>query len=164
MARLSLPKKEVDLVDALDAELIPSEQEANVHVTTHKIIDAYLAGVRRFKIMDRWSGSLSIAFENAKGELEMRYEEITRLYLAEMGRYMKMDVSPTAAKKGESLDALRKASIGSATLGALSATLPIEFIKRQALIPFLKHGTVGLNHIETGKSDMPDAIEIVPAL
>jgi len=163
MARLALPTKELDLVDALDAELIPSEQEANVHIVSHKIVDAYLAGVRRFKILDRWSGSLSIAFENSKGELEMRYEEIGRLYLAEMGRYMKMDITPTAAKKGESLDALRKAAIGSATLGALSSTLPLDLIKRRALIPFLKHGTVGLNHIETGMSDMPDAIEVVPA-
>lgn len=163
MARLSLPKKSSELVDALDAELIPSEQEANVHSVTHKIIDAYLAGVRKFKIMDRWSGNLSIAFENAKGELDMRYEEITRLYLSEMGRYMKMEIGPVAGKKGESLDALRKAAIGSATLGALSSPLPLESIKRQVLIPFLKHGTVGLNHIETGFSDMPDQIEVVPA-
>ncbi len=163
MARLALPKKPNELVDALDAELIPAEQEANVHVTTHKIIDAYLSGVRKFKIRDRWSGNLSIAFENAKGELDMRYEEIVRLYLSEMGRYMKMEIGPVAGKKGESLDALRKAAIGSATLGALSAPLPLESIKRQALIPFLKHGTVGLNHIETGFPDMPDQIEIVPA-
>ncbi len=163
MARLALPKESSELIDALDAELIPAEQEANVHVTTHKIIDAYLAGVRRFKVIDRWSGNLSIAFENSKGELEMRYEEITRLYLAEMGRYMKMEITPVAGKKGESLDALRKAAIGSATLGALSAPLPLEYIKRQTLIPFLKHGTVGLNHIETGFPDMPDQIEVVPA-
>ncbi len=163
MARLALPKKKNEVVDALDAELMPAEQECNVHVTTHKIIDAYLAGVRRFKILDRWSGNLSIAFENARGELEMRYEEIVRLYLSEMGRYMKMEINPVAGKKGEGLDALRKAAIGSATLGALSAPLPLEYIKRQALIPFLKHGTVGLNHIETGMDDMPDQVEIVPA-
>lgn len=163
MARLALPNKENELVDALDAELRPAEQEAMVHVTTHKIVDAYLAGVRRFKIMDRFAGNMEVAFENAKGELNMRYEEIVRLYLSEMGRYMKMEILPTAAKKGESLDALRKAAIGAATLGALSAPLPLESIKRQVLIPFLKHGTVGLNHIETGMPDMPDQIEVVPA-
>jgi hypothetical protein len=161
--RLALPKPEKDLVDALDAELIPAEQEAMIHVTSHKVIDAYLAGTRHFKIRDRLMGNMSIAFENASGELEMRYEEITRLYLSEMGRYMKMEILPTAGKKGESLDALRKAAIGAATLGALSAPLPLEAIKRQTLIPFLKHGTVGLNHIETGMADMPDQIEIVPA-
>ncbi len=163
MARLALPKRENELVDALDAELIPAEQEANVHVITHKIIDFYLGGGRQFKILDRFGASLSVAFENAKGELELRYEEISRLYLSEMGRYMKMEINPVAGKKGESLDALRKAAIGSATLGALSAPLPLESIKRQTIIPFLKHGTVGLNHIETGMSDMPDQIEVVPA-
>ena len=163
MARLALPKKENELVDALDAELIPAEQEAMVHITTHKVIDAYLAGTRKFRIQDRFLGNVSIAFENSQGELDMRYEEIVRLYLTEMGRYMKMEINPVAGKKGESLDALRKAAIGSATLGALSAPLPLEYIKRQTLIPFLKHGTVGLNHIETGFSDMPDQIEVVPA-
>lgn len=163
MARLDLPKKELDLVDALDAELVPSETEANVHVTTHKIIDAYMAGVRKFRVIDRWSGNMEAAFENSRGELNMRYEEIVHIYLTEMGRYMKMDITPTAAKKGESLDALRKAAIGSATLGALSSSLPLSQIKRQALIPFLKHGTVGLNHVETGMSDIPDMVEIVPA-
>jgi len=163
MARLSLPKKEMDLVDALDAELIPAEQEANIHITTHKIIDAYLSGVRRFKITDRWTGNLSIAFENAKGELDMRYEEIARIYLSEVGRYMKMDITPTAAKRGESLDALRKAAIGRATLGSLSATMPLDMAKRQAIIPFLKHGTVALNHVQTGMDDMPDMVEVVSA-
>ncbi len=163
MARLDLPKKEMDLVDALDAVLVPAEQEANVHLTTHKIVDAYLAGVRKFKILDRWSGNLSIAFENAKGELDMRYEEISRLYLNEIGRYMKMDILPTATKKGESLGALRKASIANATLGALAAPLPLNLIKRQILIPFLKHGTVGLNHVETGLKHQPDMVEIVSA-
>lgn len=163
MARLDLPKKEIDLVDALDAEMIPAEQEANVHVTTHKVIDAYMMGIRKFRVLDRWSGGLSVAFENSKGELDMKYEEIIRLYLAEMGRFMKMDISPVAAKKGESLGALRQAAIANATLGALSAPLPLNQIKRQALIPFLKHGTVGLNHMETGLTHMPDLIEVVPA-
>jgi hypothetical protein len=163
MARLELPTDKRDLADALDSELIMSEQEAGIHTTTHKIVDAYLSGVRKFRILDRWSGNLSIAFENSRGDLEMRYEEINRLYLAEVGRYLKMDINPTAAKKGEGLDAVRKAAIGNATLGALAAPLPLDSIKRQAVVPFIKHGTVGLNHIETGMPDMPDMVEIVPA-
>ena len=165
MARLALPKKnkEIDLVNALDVEMRPAEQEASIHATTHKIIDAYLAGTRHFQVINRASSIVEIGFENEMGELKMKYEEIVRLYLAEVGRYMKVDIHPTAAKRGESLDALRKASIGAATLGSLSSTLPIGWIKRQALIPFVKHGTIGLNHIETGMKDVPDMIEVVPA-
>ena len=165
MARLALPKKnrEKDLVNALDVEMRPAEQEAHIHVTTHKIVDAYLAGCRHFQVTNRASSTVEIGFENSMGELKMRYEEIVRLYLAEVGRYMKMDIHPTASKRGESLDALRKASIGAATLGSLSSTLPLDYIKRQALIPFIKHGTIGLNHIETGMKDVPDMIEVVPA-
>ena len=161
--RLELPNKEDALVDALERELQPGETEMNVHLVTWKIIDAYLAGVRKFKIMDRWSGHVSIAWENSKGEIDMRFEEIVRQYLIECGRYMKMDISPVAVKKGESLDSLRKAAIANAALGSLAARMPKEKFKRKVVIPFLKYGTVGISHYETGDPDMPDIIEVVPA-
>lgn len=165
--RLDLPSSKsttgaIDLVDALDRELSPAEMEMNVHLTTWKIVDAYLAGVRHFRVMDRWSGNVAIAWENAKGDLDLRYEDIVRVYMTEAGRYIKMDISPIAGKKGESLDALRKASIGNATLQALAAKMPIAKLKRRLIVPFLKYGTVGLNHYETGNADMPDMIEVVP--
>jgi hypothetical protein len=164
MARLKLPPKKdknVELVEALTAEMAPAEMEANVHLTSWKIIDSYLAGIRKYKILDRWSGNLSIAYENAKGELDLRYEEILNKYLVEVGRYLKMDNSPIATKKGESLGALRNAGIANATLGALGAKLPLKLIHRRAVIPFIKYGTVGVNHVETGTPDFPDLFEVV---
>jgi len=96
MSRLILPEGisagaagERDLVEALEAELNSSEIEANLHLVTWKIVDAYLAGVRRFKVLDRWSGNLSIAFENYKGELDLRYEDVVRRFLVECGRYLR---------------------------------------------------------------------------
>ncbi len=165
MAKLDLPTNERELVDALDAELIPAEQEAMVHSTSHKLVDAYLAGARKFRIRDRFTGGIdsAISFENARGELEMRWEEITKVYLAEVGRFLKMDIFPTAAKKGESLGAMRKAAIAKATLGSLVAPMPLDRIKQEMIIAFLKHGTVGITHIETGLDHMPDAFEVVPA-
>jgi hypothetical protein len=162
MARLDLPKKKHDLWEALDQELIPAEQEANLHQTSWKIIDAYMHGIRKFRVMDRWNAHLSLAFENSRGELDLRYEEVVRLYLAEIGRYLKMDITPVAAKRGESLGALRKSAIANAVLGSLFAKLPNERLKRRALIPFLKYGTVGLNYVETGNEQFPDMMEIVP--
>jgi hypothetical protein len=161
--RLELPLKEDELVDALDRELTPGETEMNVHLVSWKIIDAYLSGVRKFKVMDRWSGHVSIAWENSKGELDFRFEEITRQFLTEAGRYMKMDISPVAVKKGESLDSLRRASIANAALASLAAKMPHEKFKRQVVIPFLKYGTVGICHYETGDPEVPDIIEVVPA-
>lgn len=163
MARLKLPPKSRDkeLVEALTAELAPAELEANVHLTSWKIIDSYLAGIRKYKILDRWSGNLSIAYENAKGEYDLRYEEIVSKYLSEVGRYLKMDNSPIATRKGENLGAMRKAAVANATLGALGAKLPLKLAHRRAIIPFLKYGTVGLNHVETNKANSPDLIEIV---
>ena len=163
MARLQLPTDKDELTDAIERELQPGETEMNVHLVTWKIIDAYLAGVRKFKVMDRWSGHVSIAWENSKGEIDMRFEEIVSQFLTECGRYMKMDISPTAEKKGESLDSLRKASIANAALASLFARIPREKFKRRVIIPFLKYGTVGISHYETGDPDMPDMIEVVPA-
>ena len=164
--RLVLPKSntsssEKELVDALDQELLPAEIEMNVNLVSWKIVDAYLSGVRKFRVVDRWTGNVQMAWDTSKGELEMRYEELNRQYLTEVGRYMKMDITPVVSKKGESLDALRKAAIGNATLGALSAKLPMNKLKREVLIPFLKYGTVGINHYETGNLDVPDHIEVV---
>lgn len=161
MARLALPKDVKELSEALDLEMDPAEQEANIHLTTHKIVDAYLSGVRKMNVVDRMAANLSVAFENVLGGLEMRWEEIVRLYLGEVGRYMKMDVTPVASRKGESIGALRDAAIAHATLGGLAKKLPLETLRRQVVIPFIKHGTVGLSHVETGVLDMPDLIDVV---
>jgi hypothetical protein len=162
MARLQLPSKELDLADALDAELVPAETEANVNLIQWKIVDAYLAGIRRFRVVDRFAGNMSIAFENAKGELDFRYEEVLRLFLIEAGRWMKADLSPQVMKKGESLGALRKAAIAHAVLAARTQRLPQNRLRSRVIIPFLKYGTVGLCHYETGDPDMPDLVEVVP--
>jgi hypothetical protein len=164
MARLELPKKSKDtrdLVDAIDMEMAQADQEAMVNVVSWKILDAYLNGARRFKIIDRLSGNLSIALENAKGELSFRYEEVVSQYLTEVGRYLKMDVFPAAGMVGEGLGAMRDAAIAHAVLGGLGSKLPLDLVKRRTIIPFLKYGTVGLVHSETGREDHPDMYDIV---
>jgi hypothetical protein len=161
--RLELPTREDELVDALERELLPGETECNVHMVSWKVIDAYLSGVRKFKVMDRWAGNVEVAWENSRGELNFRFEEVVRQYLTECGRFMKMDISPVAAKKGESLDSLRKASIANAALASLAGKMPKDKFKRKVVIPFLKYGTVGISHYETGDPEMPDIIEVVPA-
>jgi hypothetical protein len=162
MARLHLPTKEMDLADALDAELVPAETEANVNLVSYKVVDAYLAGIRKFKVVDRFAGNVSIGFENARGELDLRYEEVLRLFLVEAGRWMKADLSPQVMKKGESLGALRKAAIAHAVLAARTQRIPQNRLRNRVIIPFLKYGTVGLCHYETGDPDMPDLVEVVP--
>lgn len=162
MAKLNLPKDPKELVDALDPELRASEGECYMNLVGWKIIDQYLAGVRRFKILDRWNGDLSIAFENRKGELDLRYEEITSQYLVECGRYLKMDVTPVARKRQETLESLRKSGVGNAVLQGLAAKIPLDKIKRKMVIPFVKYGTVGMSHYETGMPFMPDTFEVIP--
>lgn len=161
MAKLNLPKDKTELAAALDHEMRSADQECNMNLVAWKLIDSYLAGVRRFRILDRWNGDLAIAFENRKGELDLRYEEIVSQYLVECGRYIKMDVQPTARKRKETLESLRKTGVGNAVLAGLASKIPLDKIKRKAVIPFVKYGTVGLSHYETGMPFMPDSIEIV---
>ena len=162
MAKLTLPKDPKELVKALDQEMRAADQECNINLVSWKLIDSYLAGARRFRIMDRWNGDLSIAFESRKGELDLRYEEINSQYLVECGRFMKMDVSPTARKRQETLESLRKSGVANAALVGLASKIPVDRIKRQAVISFVKYGTVGLSHYETGSPFMPDSFEVIP--
>lgn len=161
MARLVLPTNQEDLVEALTAEIAASEVESNLQLINWKIIDSYLAGARRFRMVDRWSGDRSIGFENAKGEIDLRYEDIVRRYHVEVGRYLKGDFTPVVSRKGDSLGALRKAGISQAILTAASSKLPLRKIKKRLITQFLKYGTVGLAHYETGDEVTPDMFDVV---
>lgn len=159
--RLNLPTKESLLVDAIDAEMMPADTEADLHKTSWRVIDAYLAGIRRMKIHDAFHGDLEVTFENQDGTIDLKYEEINRLYLTEMGRYLKMDTGPVADRKGDSLESLRDAAIAHAVLNGLTAQVNENHVKRQALVPFLKYGTVGLFHYEGGEGQYRDHLDIV---
>lgn len=161
MALLDLPRDEEALVEALDKELGAAEMECNLWKTSWKIIDAYLEGMRCFRVEDRFSGTIEIDFEKIDGHLGMRYEQVLKAYLTEAGRYMKMDVSPVVTRKGESLDAMRRGAIGHAVLGSMIQPMALARIKTDAIKPFLKYGTVGLEHWETGDPNVPDDVEVV---
>lgn len=162
MARIQLPKDQDYLAESLDSLLGPAESEANLHLCTHRIIDGYLAGVRKFMVTDRWAGEVQLAFEDVKGDLNLRYEEVLRTYMVEMGRWLKADLGPVTDRVGESLDAMRKAAVARAWLMALAGKLPMQQLKIKVLTPFLKYGTVGLCHYETGDPMFPDHLDIVP--
>ncbi len=161
MGQYELPKDERDIVNALDDELTQGEIEANVNLVAWKIIDAYLQGVRHFRVRDRWAGNVSIGFENSKGELDLRYEEVTAQFQTELGRYMKMDLNPVVTRIGESLGSLRDAAISQAYVTSQIAHINLDEIKRRAFIPLLKYGNVGVFHYETGIPNTPDGIELI---
>lgn len=159
--RLNLPSSEKDLVDALNRELSPSENEMNVNLLAWKIIDAYLAGVRYFKVVDRWAGELSIAWEDEDGKLKLRYEAILGNYSTEIGRYMQMDISPVCRRIKEAMGALRKAGVGNAVLKSVTAHLDMDKLKMRALIPFLKYGNVAFQHHLLPQRHRADWVEVV---
>jgi hypothetical protein len=166
--RLELPdgkskNSQRDLIEALDAELGASETEMQINRVAWQLVDAYLMGIRKFKVLNRWTGSVAVAWENRKGELDLRYEEVLLHYMVQVGRLLKMDITPMALQLGESLEAMRRASIANATLGYRTKGLPLDRLLRQAIIAYLKYGTVGLAHYETGFPAMPDSVRLIPA-
>ena len=161
MGLLDLPDSGKDLVDAIDATMNPAEIECNLYKTVWKVVDAYLSGYRHFRISDRRAGNVDIAFEKMDGTLDLRYEQALKNYLIECGRLAKMDITPQVTRRGESIDALRQASIGHATVGALYRKLNSNKLKMSTIKPAVKYGTVGLHHSNTGDKDFPDLAEVV---
>lgn len=160
MARMIFPTRPVDLVDAVKAEMASSTEEMNVNYFAWKIIDQYMQGGRKFHEIDRRQGQLEVAYDRLDGQLALRYEEVVRLFLIECGRYMKLNTEPTARRRGDSLGALREAATAQAMLSGLGSRLDHEGIKRSAIIPLLKYGTVGLMHSES-TGQFPDRLNIV---
>ena len=101
--RLELPDSKSkestrNLVEALDVELGASETEMNVARVGFQLVDAYLMGIRKFKVLNRWTGAVAVAWENRKGELDLRYEEVLLHYMVQVGRLLKMDVTPPVGR------------------------------------------------------------------
>lgn len=162
MARFELPERDEHLVDVLDAELGTAESEMNLNRVGWRIIDGYLRGARKFNVLDRFSGKVSVGYEHLKGDVLFRYEDIVRRYLIEIGRWLRSDFGPVARRKGESLGDLRKASIANAILQARVAKIDLRRLRTELVIPYIKYGVVGIAHYETGDADNPDQVEVVP--
>ena len=160
-ARVELPKKFPDLVGALDQILGPAEEEVQVHRAGWAIIDGYLQGIRRFNVANRFTGAVSLAIDNPLGRVKFSYEKITSMFLAEVGRYLKMDFAPLVTKKGDSLGAMRKAGVGNALLQKQIQAIPLGDLRRRLIILHLKYGIAGIDHESVNDPDFPDRLNVI---
>lgn len=163
MARYHLPDDENHLAESLDMELTSAESEMGLNLTSWRIIDAYLRGARKFTTRDRFAGSVAVGFEHLRGDVLFRYEDIVRRYLVEVGRWLRADISPKVGRRGESLGDMRNAAIANAVLNARVAGINLDRLKTALIVPFVKHGIVGIAHYEMPDPMHPDHIEVVPA-
>lgn len=163
MARLELPESEDHLAESLDAELSAAETEMCLNLTSWRIIDGYLKGARKFNVLDRFQGRVSVGYEHLRGDILYRHEDIVRRYLIEVGRWLRSDIGPAVKRRGESLGDMRNAAIANAVLQARMSGIDVRRLRTALVVPYVKYGIVGIAHYETQNPLHPDHIEVVPA-
>jgi hypothetical protein len=161
---LAFPEKKSALSDAIKQARSAFETEKNINLIDGIIIHYYMQGVRNFSVWDWSTGDVDIAYEGFDDELHFRWERVLRQYQTEIGRYMKMDLTPEVGAFGYGLDSVQKAGMGHASLKYMVSALKHERLKKQFLQPFLKYGTVGLQHYRGPGADIRERTrqEVVP--
>lgn len=163
MARLEMPENEKYLAEALDSELGAAETEMNHTLVSHRIIDGYLRGSRKFNVLDRSQGRVQVGYEHLRGDILYRHEDIVRRYMIEVGRWLRSDISPKIVRRGESLGDMRNAAIANAVLQARMASIDMRGLRSRLIIPYVKYGIIGVAHYEMPDPLHPDHIEVVPS-
>lgn len=103
----------------------------------------WLRGVRKFRIM--WSaGEVAVNWQNERGELQLRFEDVLVKRQREGGRLRQIDIRPSVRSKGVGLDALRKASIAQVVLDHLTTNVELERFKGQVVDCLLDFGMCGV--------------------
>lgn len=124
----------------------------------------WIRGIRKFRVL--WStGEVGVTYQNDRGELQMRYEDVLIKRQREIGRLMQIDTRPSCKPMGTGLDALRKSSIAQVILDYLESGLRSEEIKNQFVQHLVDFGVAGLgvwvqDSVHLGASPI---IEVIPA-
>lgn len=162
--RLTLPTDKKALSDALNLARSAAWGRRNSFYLMCQIAYHYLQGVRRFRVSSFEEARLQIGYENDLGTLHFRNEDLRNKYRTELGRYMRMDISPVVSKVGWGIDSLRKASIGQVAVDYRTRFIDFNSLKSRAFQQFLTFGTVGFHHTTCvdAKGDQRDTVEVVP--
>lgn len=147
MEMMQLPKNKDDLAEALESmrkAAWPGREQYRIQCM---IAHYYLNGYRKFKLLE--NSRLMVGFENEYGDLKFRNEALRAQYRTELGRFLRMDLSPIVSPPEWGLDSLRKAAISQVGLDHATHTLLDNSVKADFCQQFLVFGTVGLCHWRT---------------
>jgi hypothetical protein len=164
-AILELPKKgSDDLTDAIETLIGPAIVERNVHQIGWWVADAYLQGMRRFDVVSMDRGELDVSYEETDGNLHLRWEEPLTKIWTEVGRLARLDVSPLCAKRRNSLESLRDASVGQVLLDTQETMLNSDAVNLGFLVGLVQYGTYGIAswRDETRDSPLAHVRELIP--
>lgn len=128
---LYLPKDSESQVAVLNQILNASEQAAIPRKVQWMINHFWLKGNRRL-VVDYSTGYVDAIYANSKdetGQLQVKYEKIVAKHRAEMGRLGRMDIRPSAVRRGYGLDGVRKASTARILLDYLTSSVNLDLLK-----------------------------------
>ena len=164
MEVMEFPKDHKDLVDALEQARVTGWPNRNRFVVWSQIAHYYLRGYRRFRVNDPAEGKVMVGYETQLGELKFRNEDIRVKYKTELGRLMKIDITPSVTRKSWGLDSLRKAAIGQVALDHEISHIEMNQIKLEFLQHVLQYGMAGLGHWRYADAEgkLKSEIEIIP--
>ena len=134
MAGLKLPEKKSELETALRRIVSEGNRNLNIRKVEWLVHYYYLQGARRFRSLNFREGTVEAQFESTRGELDYRFELAVQKFQAEMGRRLRVDVSPIVDRTYSlSLDGLRRSSMAQATINAMQGMIDIEKLKFEAI-------------------------------
>jgi hypothetical protein len=119
-----------------------------------------MQGFREFSTIDYNSGTVSVSYLNESGLLKFRYDQIVSIYMGQLGRLYALDISPTARRKGVSLDGMRKASVAQVVLDSALPQDKINKFKLDLMPALLMYGTVGVGLWYEGEDEQ--GLELIP--
>lgn len=144
MDELILPKDNGQCAEVLVRVIDAAERERSIHAVDWFLCHHYLNGARDFTGADYLRGTLDVNWVNQEGFLKFRYEDLVSKFQTELGRLMRMDLSPDVGRRNVGIEDMRNATVAQIALNEAMPAVAVENLKAQILPPLLKYGLVGL--------------------
>jgi len=160
---LTLPDKAIDREVAISQIINRGKRERNIHAVKWWLGYYYLQGARKFSNINYEDGSLEVdMYSEVMGgdPLSFKYEAVVEKILTQIGRYLRMDITPQVKPSVIGLDAFRKASLAQVVLDAAFASRQVAQLQSDIWWPLLTYGTIGLSCWVVDTYSL--GIEIVP--
>jgi len=124
------------------------------------IINYYMQGARNISSINYVTGQIQVDYGESTARDLFKYEDIVSKFQAQIGRLLKIDLSPSVSKKTVGLEDLRRVSTAQMALSSQFPEPVVRTLKQNIIPPLLKYGKMGLATWSNKNGDI--GIEVVP--
>jgi hypothetical protein len=158
---ITLPKDNTQCEEALKRLLSEGRSIRNVKQVDWWLVHYFMQGARSFSMVSYLTGEVTVDYTDTTSSDDMfRYDDMVTKFQSQLGRLLKIDLSPRVTKKNVGLEDLRKASTAQMVLSMQFPQQTVRHLKQILFPPLLKYGKMGL---VTWLSDTEDVfIDVVP--